>query len=49
MLGAIAFILIIFWLLRLMTSETMGGFIQFLLVIALMMVLLLFIGSRSVY
>lgn len=39
MLYTIAVILIILWLLGLVTSATMGGFIHILLVIAIVMVL----------
>jgi len=49
MLYTIAVVLLILWLLGLVTSYTMGGFIHILLVIALVMVLLNFIsGRRSV-
>ena len=47
MLSTIAIILIILWLLGLVTSYTMGGFIHILLVVAVIMVLLRLInGSR---
>ena len=39
MLGTIAIILIVLWLLGLVSSYTMGGFIHILLVIAIVMVL----------
>ena len=47
MLYTIAIILIILWLLGLVTSYTLGGFIHILLVVAVIMVLLRLInGSR---
>jgi Family of unknown function (DUF5670) len=44
MLYTIAVIMIILWLLGLITSYTMGGFIHILLVIAIVVVLLRIIG-----
>jgi len=46
MLGTIAIILIILWLLGFVTSYTMGGFIHILLVIAVVMILIRFIQGR---
>lgn len=46
MLGTIAVILIILWLLGLVSSYTMGGFIHILLVIAIVVILLRIIGGR---
>lgn len=46
MLSTIAVILIILWLLGLVTSYTMGGFIHILLVIAVVMILLRLIQGR---
>jgi len=46
MLYTIAVVLIILWLLGLVTSYTMGGFIHILLVIAIVVVLLNVIGGR---
>jgi hypothetical protein len=43
MLETIAVILIILWVLGLVTSTTMGGFIHILLVIAIVVILLRFI------
>ena len=49
MLYTIAVVLIVLWLLGLVTSYTMGGFIHILLVLAVIMVLLNLInGRRSV-
>jgi predicted ferric reductase len=49
MLYTIAVVLIVLWLLGLVTSYTMGGFIHILLVVAVIMVLLNLInGRRSV-
>ena len=47
MLWTIAVILIIMWLLGLVTSYTMGGFIHILLVIAVVVVLVNFIQGRG--
>jgi Family of unknown function (DUF5670) len=44
MLETIAIILIILWVLGLVSSYTLGGFIHILLVIAIVMVLVRFIG-----
>lgn len=46
MLYTIAVVLIILWLLGLVTSYTMGGFIHILLVIAVVMILLNVIQGR---
>ena len=46
MLWTIAVILIILWLLGLVSSYTMGGFIHILLVLAVIVVLLNLIGGR---
>jgi hypothetical protein len=47
MLWTIAVILIILWLLGLVSSYTMGGFIHILLVIAIIMVLVNIIQGRK--
>jgi hypothetical protein len=47
MLYTIAVVLLILWLLGLVTSYTIGGFIHVLLVIAIVVVLLRVIGGRS--
>ena len=47
MLYTIAVILVILWLLGLVTTYTMGGFVHVLLVIALIVLLLRVIGSRK--
>jgi len=47
MLWTIAVILIILWLLGLVSSYTMGGFIHILLVIAVIMVLVNIIQGRK--
>lgn len=47
MLFTIAVILIILWLLGLVTSYTIGGFIHILLVIAIIMVLVRLITGRK--
>ena len=47
MLYTIAVVLLILWVLGLVSSYTLGGFIHILLVIALVMVLLNFLGGRS--
>jgi len=48
MLWTIAVVLIILWLLGLVTSYTMGGFIHVLLIIAVIMVLLRVIRGGKV-
>jgi len=47
MLYTIAVILLVLWLLGLVTSATMGGFIHILLVIAVVMVLINLISGRK--
>jgi len=47
MLYTIAVILIVLWLLGLVTSYTIGGFIHVLLVIAIIVVLVRLISGRS--
>jgi len=47
MLESIAIILLILWLLGVVTSTTVGGFIHILLVLAIVMVLIRFIGGRG--
>jgi hypothetical protein len=46
MLYTIAVVLVILWLLGLVTSYTLGGFIHILLVIALVVIVLGVIGGR---
>ena len=46
MLYTIAVVLLILWLLGLVTSYTLGGFIHILLVVALVMILINVIGGR---
>ena len=46
MLYTIAVVLLVLWLLGLVTSSTMGGFIHILLVIAIVMVLVNLISGR---
>jgi len=48
MLYTIAGLLIILWLLGLVTSYTMGGFIHILIVVAIVVVLLRIISGREV-
>jgi hypothetical protein len=47
MLYTIAVVLLILWLLGLVTSTTMGGFVHVLLVIAVVVVLLRIISGRK--
>ncbi len=47
MLYTIAMVLVILWLLGLVTGTTMGGFINILLVIAIVVVLLRIISGRK--
>jgi hypothetical protein len=46
MLYTIAVVLVILWLLGLVSSYTMGGFIHILLVVALVMIIVNFISGR---
>jgi hypothetical protein len=48
MLQTIAVVLILLWLLGMVTSYTLGGFIHILMVIAVVSVLLRLIGGRSI-
>ncbi len=48
MLYTIAVVLIVLWLLGLVTSTTMGGFIHVLIVIAVVVILLRIISGRKV-
>lgn len=48
MLQTIAVVLILLWLLGLVSSYTMGGFIHILLVIAIVMILLRLIQGRRI-
>lgn len=47
MLYTIAVVLLILWLLGLVTSYTLGGFVHILLVVAVVMVLLRVISGRK--
>jgi hypothetical protein len=47
MLYTIAVILVVLWLLGLVTSYTLGGFIHILIVIAIVMVLIRLISGRT--
>jgi hypothetical protein len=47
MIYSIAIILVLLWLVGLMSSATLGGFIHVLLVIAVIMVLLRIIAGRN--
>ena len=46
MLYTIAVILIVLWLLELVTSYTMGGFVPILLVVALIMIVVNLVSGR---
>ncbi len=48
MLGTLAVILVILWLLGMITSYTLGGFIHILLVIAVVVILIRVISGRQV-
>ena len=48
MLWTIAVILIILWLLGVVTSYTLGGFIHVLLVLAIIVILVRLIGGESI-
>jgi hypothetical protein len=47
MLYTIAIILVVLWLLGMVTSTTMGGFVHILLVIAVIVILLRLISGRN--
>ena len=47
MLGTIAVVLIVLWLLGLVTSYTLGGFIHILLVVAIILIVVRLIQGRS--
>jgi hypothetical protein len=47
MLYTVAVVLLVLWLLGLVTSTTLGGFVHVLLVIAVVMVLLRLISGRK--
>jgi hypothetical protein len=47
MLRTLAIVLVLLWLLGLVSTYTMGGFIHLLLVVAVVMVLVEFISSRK--
>jgi hypothetical protein len=46
MLYTIAVVLLVLWLLGLVTSYTLGGFVHILLVVALVLILINFISGR---
>ncbi len=46
MLGTIAVVLVVLWLLGIVTAYTMGGFIHILLVIAIVVILIRVIQGR---
>ena len=48
MLGTIAIILIILWLLGLVSSYTMGGFIHILLVLAIIVIVVRLVQGRRI-
>jgi hypothetical protein len=48
MLYTIAIVLIVLWLLGLVTSYTIGGFIHILLVVAVVMILVRLISGRGI-
>ena len=48
MLWTLAVVLIVLWLLGLVTSTTMGGFVHVLLVIAIVMILVRVIQGRRI-
>lgn len=49
MLSTIATILIILWLLGVVTSYTLGGFIHILFIIALVMILIRLINGQKIF
>ena len=48
MLWTIAVILIVLWLLGIVTSTTMGGFIHILIVVAVVMILVRLISGKKI-
>jgi hypothetical protein len=48
MLGTIAVILIVLWVLGLVSSYTLGGFIHILLVVAIILIVVRLIQGRSI-
>lgn len=46
MLWTIAVVLLVLWILGLVSAHVMGGFIHILLVVALVMILVNFLGGR---
>jgi hypothetical protein len=49
MLGTIAIVLIVLWLLGMVSSTTIGGFVHVLLVVAIIIVLVQLIQGRRVF
>ena len=49
MLGTIAVVLLVLWLLGMVSSTTVGGFIHVLLVVAIVVILIQFIQGRPVF
>lgn len=49
MLNTIAIVLIVLWLMGLVTSRTMGGFVHILLVIAVILFLVRIINGNSLF
>ena len=47
MLGTLIIVLVVLWLLGLVTSYTLGGFIHILLVVAIIIILLRIIQGRN--
>ena len=48
MLGTIAIVLIVLWLLGMVSSYTLGGFIHILLVLAVILIVVRLIQGRSI-
>jgi hypothetical protein len=48
MLETIAIVLVVLWLLGMVTSTTLGGFVHVLLVLAIIVILFRVIGGRGV-
>jgi hypothetical protein len=49
MLGTIAIVLLVLWLLGMVSSTTIGGFVHVLLVVAIIIVLVQLIQGRRVF
>ena len=49
MLGTILVILLVLWLLGIVTSHTMGGFVHLLLVVAVIIIVVRLVSGRRIF